>query len=628
MRRLLPLLILITACGSEPEPAPEPGPLQAGRAEQVMLIPVGIGTSGNNGLFGGPDSTSPYVNNYPATTRMHDPPSFKAIALSQGEGFELVILRADMIAVPQQVRDDVVQTLEARTGKEWDDRVIVAATHTHSGPGRFLQGGVWHLIADSFLGAHYERLVDGMVDTVEAALADLGPAELVYVESQAPDAHSDRRCEDGEEYENDAAPALAVLKDGAVDAVLVSYAVHSTSIGLDELTLSKDVAGAVEEAIEDAYDHDVMAMFINSWGGDMTKSNPVAEETPNLSAWPYDGLDTVGRYLAGIVVPAIEATVPMAEVRLESTTVRYPIGRDVMPYEPSEFRYDWGGVYCDSPDANCEDPQPIDGLDEACLPFPESSPAPMTTMVTVGRIGPLHYTTWAGECGTRLAEQVVASMQAHEGVDQVLFFGYANDYLGYQLQEEDWWYGGYEASGAMWGPLQGDYMADMQAEVFSAWLAGEPVSWEEPAAPPLFDGSGDTWAVEPALQIGEVVQPPAAPALADVVTFTVNGSDPWLGAPRATLQKQDGDWADVVRPGGQPYDSDARGFWVDLTTTPSWDETDDFAERAFHWTFSLPLTRRGGGPAEAGGTYRFVVSVPRDGQEPLEVVTEPFVVGG
>jgi len=628
IRFLLALFALLVSCDP---PEPEPGPFQAGRAQVRMEVPVGIGTSGSNGLFGGPHSPSPYVNSYPATTKLHDHPTFKAVALSRGEGFEVVFLRVDMIAVPQQVRDHVVQRLGERTGRDWDDALIVSATHTHSGPGRFLQGGVWHLIADSFLGPHYERMIDGMVDTIQAALADLGPAELGYATPSAPDSHGDRRCEDGEDYTNDAAPTFAVWKDGRVDALVVNYAVHGTTIGLDDLTLSQDTSGAIEDAIEDAYDHDVMALFVNSWAGDVSPSTPAQVDTPNLSTWPneFDRMDSIGRYVAEQVVPAVAAATPIAEPTLLSQNVRYPIGRAVMPYEPGEFRFDYGGVYCESNVENCENdpPVPIDGLDEGCLPFPEDSPAPYTSMFTVGQIGPVHFTTWAGECGTRLAEEVMATMAGHEGVQDVVFFGYANDYLGYTLQEEDWWYGGYESSGAMWGPLQGDYMADMQGQVFAAWLAGEEVSWEEPAAPPLFDGTGETWTVEGALAQGIVAQPPADAVISDVVTFAVNGSDPWLGAPLVTLQRQDGaDWVDATRPGGQPYDSDARGFWLELTTTPPWTETTDHTDREFRWQFSMPLTRRGGGPAEAGGTYRWRVSVPQDGGPATELFTDPVVV--
>ena len=640
MRCLLAgIALLLFGCPAVEDAVPPPcveenteaGEFQAGVAEIRMPVPLGIGTSGNGGI-GGPDSPSPYARRYPGTTRIHGHPTFKAIALSRGVGHELILVRSDMIAVVQQLRDAAVAEVHERIGRDLDDALMIGATHTHSGPGRFIEGSLFAIIADDFLPAFYDRLVNALADVIIAALDDLGPAEFGYVMASAPEAHSDRRCEDLEDYTNDTTPLIAVSKGGEVVGLVVSYAIHGTVIGIDDLTLSADASGAIEAGVEDSFDHPVTVMMLNSWAADVSPGSPELPAVPEASpqASHMERLERLGAYMGEVVQDALGTMQTTAEPVIESRTVRYPINRAAMGYQGTEFDYEFGAIYCSSAWDSCEELMVLEDLDEACIPMPESSPAPMQSMFTMGRLDGLHFSTWSGEAGTHLAEGLIENMQAEEGVGDVVFFGYGNDYVGYALEEDDWWHGGYEASGAFWGPKQGEYMRDVQQEAFR--LRHEPVcgelSFVEPAPAPLFVVPPDSaWVVEEALDFGVVsVQPEPTYAPGAVARFTVQGSEPWLGAPLARLQRADGeDWADVRRPGGKNLDSDGYGYWVDLATEPSWQETTETTARVFSWTVSLKVTGRGW--AAEPGTYRFAVELPTEsGVE--EVVTDAFEVTG
>ena len=645
MRRLSPILLaaslLLPACGETPEPEPTPaqcepagtnleaGDFVAGAASARIPAPLGIGTAG----FGpfGLSNPSPYADRFPATDRIHGHPTLKAVVLSRGEGHELVFLLADMVAVPQQLRDAIATELEQRVGRSFEHSLIMGATHTHSGPGRFIDGGLFHLAVDYFLPDYYERLVTTSADVVEAAMTEAGPAELGWTIPQAPDAHNDRRCVDGE-YRNDAMPVIVVKRDGEVRAVVTSYAMHGTIGGIDEFTLSQDAHGAAEEKIAQRFDHPVEVLLFNSWAADMSPGNPSVTDPATLTTQPdgYDQMERIGQYLADIVEDAVDAAPLTSEPTLAAWNTRYPINREAIGYDWDTFKYEWGGVYCEG-EEDCDNPQPIENLDEVCLPMPETSPAPMQTMVTVGRIDGLHFTTWSGECGTHLAEKLTDQMAQADGVEATLFFGYANDYLGYALEEENWWLGGYEASGAMWGPRQGDYMAESSAEAFSQWKQGCQVGWDQPEQLPAFDMTG-LGSVQPeqSMEFGQVLAQPQASYAADgVATFTVNGDDPWVGTPRAVLQRESGGaWVDVAKVNGDVLNSDSYGFWVDLTETPSYEDTLDPTTRAFHWAFSAPLARRDTGLTEplAGSTLRFAVTLPQADADPMVVTSEPFTV--
>ena len=116
--------------------SPQPGDLRVGLATARMPVPVGIGTVGYGG-FGATDP-SPFAELYPATERVHGHPDFRVMALSRGDGFEIIFVRADTVGVFQQLRQAVLKELEQRTGRNLDSVLVMGATHTHSGPGASL----------------------------------------------------------------------------------------------------------------------------------------------------------------------------------------------------------------------------------------------------------------------------------------------------------------------------------------------------------------------------------------------------------------------------------------------------------------------------------------------------------
>ncbi len=614
LRRALVLLAALTFLVSCPEPdEPQPGEFVAGSAAVRMQVPLGIAVTGN-GFFGTPSNPGPYADRYPATERLHGHPEFVAIAMSRGEGFELIFLRSDMIATVQQLREAILAEVEARTGRNYDHALIMGATHTHSGPGRFIQGGLFNLIADYFVPQHYAALVQAGADAVEQALADMGPAELGYTLVQAPDAHGDRRCEDLVDYSNDQTAVIAVRKGGEVTAAIVNYAIHGTVVDLDEFTMSQDVSGAIEEFVELGFDHPVDVMMINSWAADVSPSTPPLPALEGASEQPpgYANMETIGTYMSDVVHGAIGGLEWTAEPDIRATTYRYPIDRIAIGYEPGQYQFEWGAIYC-SRDPNCEELTHHADLEDGCIPFPENSPAPRQSVVTVGTIAGAHFTTWAGEAGTLLAEETMDNMRAHAGVDDVLFFGYSQDYLGYALQEEDWWYAGYEASGSMWGSRQGEYMARIQALAFEHWLGDgeEPPGFTQPDLVTPFDlTDGEVWEAEDAIGAGAAsAEPDATYALDGVATYAIIGDDPLYGAPVAILQRQvDGEWEDVLQSNGVRRDSDGYGFWVELNPDPTYEDTTDHIPRTFHWTFHLPITTRS--MALEAGTYRFDTEIP------------------
>jgi len=622
-RALCPLFAVALLSCTEPEPV-ELGELQAGIARVRMPVPLGIGTTGY-GPFGVTPNPTPFANIYPGTRRIHGHPSFEAVALSRGEGAEVVFLRSDTVGVFQQFRRGVIRELQERTGRDFDDILMLGATHTHSGPGRVIDsGGPFTLIADTFFPEFYERMVDAMADAVEAAEADLAPARIGYAVAQPSQAHGDRRCEDGLDYTNSTAPVLAVERDGELDALLLSFAIHGTVLGIGDYTLSPDVHGAIERAVEDRFDHPVEVLVFNSWGADMAPGSPPIPGAGAPQPDGYDRMEAIGAVVADAVEGALAEASWADDPAIAMQTHRFRIDRETIGYGPDEFPYDYGAVYCgSSTEADCDPSTVEEGIDHACVSFNAEYPAPNQTVVSVGKVGDVDFVTWPGECGTLLAEQVLEKIGRRPGVGDVMFFGYAQDYNGYSITESDWWQGGYEASGALWGPGQGEYMRDRLVEAFGATQQGRSYLdlFEPPPVAPFEVGDYTPFQAAVPVGLGDVVEQVADTyGPGEVVTFTVAGHDPWLGAPVATLVHDDG--TPVLRPNGLPIDSDGYAFWVDLATDPSYHTTLTAPERAFHWSFHLPTTRAVPSQPPLDGSYRLVVRLADD----TEVQSADFTI--
>ncbi len=636
---MLLLIALVLGCqkddpgdgvGSQAEVIPEPLELRVGVARTRMPVPIGIGTIGNNGL-GVSSEPSPFAETLPATTRLHAHPDFRAVVISRAGPHEVIFLRSDTMNVFQHIRLDLAHELERRLGRDVNNSLIFGATHTHSGPGRMVNAtGVLELGFGTFLPEFYDHMIDAMADTVEAAYADLKPGRVGYVLADVGDAIEDRRCEDGlPDYTNSTMPIIAVEQEGVLRGLVGALAVHGTVIGIDELTISSDVSGAIEAAIEDGFATDVQVQVHNAWAADMRPANPTVPQQTGYDSMPdgYDKLDVVGQRVADSVHAALQGLVLDAEPAVWAEVHGVTLTRESIGYEANEFLYDFGAVYCDvAGDVDCDlstDYEPI--FDDACVPLPEEYSAfgINQTEMSVGRIGDLHLVTWPGEAGTILAEKVMGQIASdHDDVQDVMFVGYAQDYNGYAILQDDWWQGGYEATGAMWGPKQGEFMSDELIRIFGLYKAGARGPEPDPVSIPQ---QLDYAAYVPTtpVDLGAVVTD-VAPSYSDtdLVIFTVNGADPWLGAPIATLE--DGAGSPVLRPNGRPVSSDGTGFWVDLLPDPPYAEAS--SERAYRWTFNMPIARHtvGAWPT-LSGDYQLRVVIPDQGGS-VETVSSVFGV--
>ncbi|HZZ84203.1 MAG TPA: neutral/alkaline non-lysosomal ceramidase N-terminal domain-containing protein [Anaeromyxobacteraceae bacterium] len=205
------------------------GPLLAGVAELPLSPEPGAPVAG-------------FPRLHWSSAGVRDPLAVRAVVLSE-PGCQVALVSAELLLVPGELS----RAVEARVRDLGLDAVVVAATHTHSGP-----GGFWdNLVAEGLATGPYHRrafeaLADRIAAAVRAASAAREPALLSVARADAPELIHSR------EYLRQVAARLTGFRltrpSGALLAQLLVYPSHATLLGPDNHLLSGDWPGALMRA--------------------------------------------------------------------------------------------------------------------------------------------------------------------------------------------------------------------------------------------------------------------------------------------------------------------------------------------------------------------------------------------
>ncbi len=615
----------------------EPVVLRAGFATRVVPIPVGIPISG----FGPSNACKmgPYAKNYPANDKVYTAPTWKVAVLEGGTG-RMVFVKGDLVGIDSYTRQDVVLRLKERTGQDFSNTLIFGATHTHSGPARMSKNAMFQFVQDQFFPEHYERMIESIVQAVVDAFHDLEPVSMGFALADGEGLHNDRRCEDGEFHE-DAIQVLRFkrLSDDSVKGLLTVFAIHGTVIGNDNCTISQDVAGGLERKLEEQFDRHVPVVFLNAWAGDISPGDAPVDEQGSPVKHDYTRIEALGNVFAERVLAVLDAmTEQSGVVEVAGRTVWVPLSREALGYAAGEFPFPFGGLYCGgAKESICWDEPggqvPLVGLDKGCVPLTEDKAAPDRTLLTAARIGSLHIITFPGEPVTAIYQAIRDGIVAAHPELKLFFVGYAQDYIGYSTPEWNWWLGGYEPSGAMWGPKQGDYLTERAISIMEAFVAPEhPIAWEEPTPPEVTPSGAGVFVASRSAVLGTWSKPPAASyGPKQMIEVTFEGGDNWYGVPVVELQKKVGEaFETVTHKNGTPVITGSYEYEVEVILEPTYGEAKNVTTRTFHWNLRFATTR----PASSTtgsliGTFRFHVSgMARtdSGEQAYETDSTPFEI--
>lgn len=489
--------------------------LLAGVGEVPLDVPVTTSLGGLS-LRAGPGDGA-WADGMDASIGHLEGLSARAAFMDAGDGRFLVV-RLPIIFPTQALTEAIAERVQERTGTDVRDALLVSATHTHSGPARFLplleesEGLLGPFGIGTFRQEVFDRIADSAADACVAAIDSAAPARLGWTIAEAFDDDDaiavDRRVE-SPPFDDNRALLVRVDDDaGAPLFVLFGFGIHPTENGGNWAT--SDVVGGLERAVEAHYaggDRVVPALFLQGNGGSMA---PTAGG--HGFAVPV-GNDYAGAVFVDRVKDQLDALETKSDVVVKSRAHRFSVTAPLLGYQPGDWVNNgtppfggdvtYGGMNCfkeaeDAVDTDGEYSGHIGREQMGCgvslhtFLFNHPPTPFQRTQINAIDLDGLSVVTLPGELSMEGSWDITANLQKQAGLDPLSVFtlGYSNDHLMYllptSLDEDSPPYpgylgappssyppfaysvfrGGFEADTTIWGDLMGDYM---KAHALLAW---------------------------------------------------------------------------------------------------------------------------------------------------------------
>jgi len=385
----------------------------AGVAREPFVLPAKVPLAGYSRRKGTP------------STGIHDPVSARALVF-RSDGVTAALVSCDLLIIDERFVDAVRRRLTAQGLP--DMTLLLAATHTHSGPGAYGTRFFEKLSMGHYDPAVFEELVRAIVQAVVRAHAAAEPVRLVYL--SAPTEGLVRNRVDPDGPVDAELTVVGVLRSEAREplAVLLSFAAHPTTLGSWNRQVSADYPGVAVRELERQFPGAVALFFAGA----------AADQGPVKAGDGFEPAERIGRSLADLAA---------ALLLLSKTVMELPqsieVAQQVVALPPAEVRLGrwtlprWVGQRL------------VD--DDATL-----------SVVTVGEAAfvgvPCDLSV---ELGMRLARAAQA-----KGLRPILI-GFASDYIGYCVPAALYRAERYESSMAFNGPQAGELVVERLIEMLN-----------------------------------------------------------------------------------------------------------------------------------------------------------------
>jgi neutral ceramidase len=355
---------------------------------------------------------------------IHDPLYAGLILLKLGDE-QVLLISLDQIAisapVTEKIRAAVAETLQLKP-----EQILVACTHTHSGPSGYITR--FPMLSDStdpFLVDLLTRKLAGAANQLssqlDAVILELGQDQIFGLGHNRNDIN-----EETQDHEL----LVLVMKsiEGQPQAVWVNYGCHPTILGYDNRLISADFPGAARRALMCQYP-DLVWLFMNGASGDI--STRFTRRGQDFSEVERSGL-----LLAGSVLKAIQTAQSLAVDKLEGkmANIQLPLREfgsvEAARAEATNLELEWKAMLASG--------EPAGELRKAMTRAEGAQAQVMMAELYAGkqyldstiqaiRIGGLTLVGLPGEIFT----ETVLALKAMGTNRTVAVVGYANDYCGY-----------------------------------------------------------------------------------------------------------------------------------------------------------------------------------------------------
>jgi len=351
----------------------------------------------------------------------------RALVISDGET-RVAIVSNDILLILKDLKDEIAKNVADLNL----DGILLTATHTHSGPGGYSDIPIVKIaVMGKYVPEYRKFLVEQISRAIREANGNVKPARFGSAIVDAPGYGRNRRHPEESAPED---PSLGLVKitdiSGKPMAYLVNYAVHSTIFSERNLEISGDLAGAIEQAIEEK-EPNALAMFF---------AGPLGDQSPNCQM-QEDDVACLNRLGSGLGTEALSG---FSKISL-TENVRLKLYDEMI----------------DMPEGNLRKGCWV-GLKWLMMPMGKELLRERAEIMAIEINDTLIYGV-----GAELAVEVGFHLKAQHPDKKVMVFAHANDWQGYLLTPEEYDFGGYEACMSLYGRDFGPYLEKKYQEMTS-----------------------------------------------------------------------------------------------------------------------------------------------------------------
>lgn len=375
----------------------------------------------------------------------------------------LAIVAADIIGVDADLVDEVAHCADFPR-----DSLVVAASHTHSGPAGVM-ARLHPADADQLDRDLRQRFVPLCAEVLREALDRLEPATLSIGQAEAIEVGANRNDPFGPH--DGAVHVLTVrARNGALRTVLVHYGCHPTVLGAESRLISADFPGAMRLKLASDLAVDGVAptvMYVNGAAGDVSTRFTRRGQTP-------DEVRIIGERLARAAAQAVRAALPVTPMlrRAAVTVPLTPRSLDAAQLlseteanaEPATSRSSWSAA---------EQRKAITAAQGRAvlrrLIAVGAEAIPKSVRLEAWQLGEVTLVTIPGELFASLGTEICRAVSG-----PCLVVGYANGYIGYLVDEEAEQAATYESLASPYAPGTGQDVARAAADLVRRVSAPAP----------------------------------------------------------------------------------------------------------------------------------------------------------
>lgn len=384
--------------------------IQAGTASKLFELPDGVPLAGYSRRGGKPSQG------------ILDPVGVRALVIKD-ESSSLAIVSADLLIIDQDMYQAVNKLLLEKNAP-FQPALLLAATHTHSGPGAYGSSFLEKISMGHFDVNVFDALVEQIAQTILDAAVALTPIHIGCGVVETEHLIANRIHDNGPV--DSGLRVCAVFHDQKTipEAILVNYSAHPTTLGAWNMQLSGDYPGVVMNELQKFYPQSVNLFLAGS----------VGDQGPIKEGERFESMQRIGKKLA-------EQTRDLIRRIGTETPNRLKVLEDTLTLDGARVRVGsvnlprWLGRTLVGDDAHI--------------------------VVAV-----LDHTVFIGvpcDMTYSLGERLQTAARSHDWTPLIISF--ANDYIGYCIPEDMYDSGEYEATMAFNGPYTGERIVNRLVEM-------------------------------------------------------------------------------------------------------------------------------------------------------------------